>query len=48
MCPKCNGVVGPHSDYCLDCGYDTAKFGVVDILVTLFFIVGITYALFNL
>ena len=27
-CPKCNGVVGPHSDMCLDCGYDTGRISV--------------------
>lgn len=35
-CPKCDGTVGPHSDICLDCGYDTAQLSLLTKAVALF------------
>lgn len=32
-CPKCGGTVGPCSDICLDCKYDTAQFTIKDYVI---------------
>jgi len=34
-CPKCGGIVGPVSDICLDCKYDTAQFTLKDYVICL-------------